>query len=91
MASGFVVLAMGDLPGKVGDQKSRVADPAHGVVQDLAGRERLVSALVSQDPQSGAKEALDNSIQKPETSSERSRRDGFGGDKTIEEIKGGGQ
>lgn len=68
-----------------------MAEPAHGIVQDFAGRERLMPALVGQDPQSGAEETLDHRVQKPETSPERSGRNDFGGDETIEEVEGGGQ
>lgn len=35
VASSFVVLSVGDLPGEVGNEQSGVADPANGVVQDF--------------------------------------------------------
>src|SRR5271170_4184012 len=52
VARGFVVLAMRDFPGEVGHKQSRVAYPAHSVIQDLAWGERLMSAFVGKHPKS---------------------------------------
>ena len=69
VARRLVMLAMRDLPREVWHQQSRVADEADGIVENLAGRERLVSAFVSHDPQPSAKKALHKSVADPETSS----------------------
>lgn len=65
VAGGLVVLAMADLPAEVRYQQRGMAEPAHGVVQRLAWRERLMAALVCQDPQSSAKETLHDSVDGP--------------------------
>ena len=85
---GLVVLAVRDLPGEVRHQQSRVADPADGVVQDLGGRERLVAALVRQDPQPGAEETLHEGVQRPECPAEQGRRNLLGRDEAVEEVEG---
>lgn len=71
VASGFVVFAMGDLPGKVRDQKGRVAEPTNSIVQRLARREGLMATLVCENPQSGPKESLHHGVQCPKASSDR--------------------
>jgi len=69
VARRLVMLAMRDLPREVWHQQSRVADEADGIVENLAGRERLVSAFVSHDPQPSGEKALHESVAGPETSS----------------------
>jgi hypothetical protein len=67
VASGLVVLAVADLPGEVRDEESRVAEPTDKVVQGLAVRERLVTALVGKNPETGTNETLDDGVDSPET------------------------
>lgn len=67
----FVVLAVGDFPGEVWHQQSRVAEPSDGVIERLAGREGLMSTLVSQDPQTSGEEALHDGVDTPEDRSQR--------------------
>lgn len=74
VAGGFVVLSVADLPAEVRDQKSRVSEPANGVVEGFGGREGLVTALVRQDPQAGAEKALEESIASPQSCAEGIRR-----------------
>ncbi len=62
----LVVLAVGDLPREVWNQQSRVAGPANGVVDDLAWRECLVTALVRENPDPGAEETLHDGVDAPE-------------------------
>ena len=69
MARRFVMLTMRNLPGEVWHQQSRMTDEANGIVENLARRERLVSAFVSHDPQPSAEKALHESVAGPETSS----------------------
>lgn len=87
----LVVLAVGDLPREVGDQQERVADPADGVVQDLGGREGLVTTLVGQDPNTGTDETLDDGIQSPEDDTGRKAGNSLRGDIVVEEVEDGGQ
>ena len=84
---GLVVLAVRDLPGEVRHQQGRVADPADGVVQDLGRRERLVAALVRQDPEPGAEETLHEGVQRPEDAAEQDRGDLLGRHEAVEEVE----
>lgn len=69
VASSLVVLAVRDLPREIGDEKSRVENPANGVVKSLGGREGLVTTLVGNDPQTGTEQTLEDGVECPETSS----------------------
>lgn len=69
VAGGLVVLGVRDLPREVRDEKSRVTNPADGVVQRLAWRERLVAALVREDPETGAEQTLQEGVHSPESES----------------------
>ena len=91
VASGLVVLAVGDLPGEVRHEQKRVADPADGVVQHLGGGEGLVAALVGQDPDTGSEETLDDGVQSPEDDAGRQQRNGLRGDIVVEEVEDGGE
>ena len=88
VASGFVVLAVGNLPGEVRDEESRVTEPAGSVVENLRGGERLVATLVSEDPETSTKETLDDCVDSPEPSAYWSGRDIFRGDEFVEEQEG---
>lgn len=90
VTSGLVVLSVGDLPREVRDEQSRVADPTDSVVQPLGRRERLVTTLVSQNPDTGTEETLKNSVQAPQGKPERVRRHVFGGHKVLKDIEDGG-
>jgi len=65
VASGLVVLAMGDLPAEVRHKKSRVKGPTDRVVQNLGSAEGLVAALVGQHPHASTEQALNESIKGP--------------------------
>lgn len=69
VTGGLVVLAVRDLPREVGDEESRVENPANGVVKSLGGREGLVTTLVGNDPETGTEQALEDGVEGPETSS----------------------
>lgn len=71
VAGCLVVLAVGHLPREVGDQQGRVQDPTDKVVVQLGGGEGLVAALVGQDPETGAEEALHHGVQTPQGEAER--------------------
>jgi len=91
VTGGLVVLAVGDFPRKVGDEKSRVASPADGVVEGLGGGEGLVTALVGENPETSAKETLQEGVESPQTSSHGLGSDGLGSDEVVEDVKGGGE
>jgi hypothetical protein len=65
MSSGLVVLAMGNFPGEIWDQQHGMANPTHCIVELFAGRERLMSALMRQNPQTGTEKTLHESVQCP--------------------------
>lgn len=67
----LVVLAVADLPAEVWNQKSRVAEPADGIVQSLTWREGLVSTLVCEHPEAGPKQSLDEGVSSPQSGSKR--------------------
>ena len=91
VTGGLVVLAVGNLPGKVRDEQERVADPANRVVQDLGGGEGLVTTLVGQNPQAGADETLHDGIQGPEGHAGRQEGDSLGGEIIVENVEDGSQ
>ena len=91
VTGGLVVLAVRDLPGEVRNQQQRVTDPTNSVVQDLGGREGLVTTLVSQNPDTGSNHTLDNSVQGPQGDASGHERNGLGSDIVVEEVKDGAQ
>ena len=88
VAGGLVVLAVGDLPGEVGDEESRVAEPTNEVVQGLAVRERLVTALVGKNPETGTDETLNDSVESPQTPTNGVGGNVLGSDKFVEKVEG---
>jgi hypothetical protein len=91
VTSGLVVLAVGDLPREVWDEKSRVKDPADSVVKGLGGREGLVTTLVSNDPQTGTEQALEDGVEGPETSSNGGGGNVLGSNKVVGEGESGSE
>lgn len=91
VTGGLVVLAVGDLPREVRDQQKGMADPADSVVQDLGGREGLVTTLVGQDPDTGTDETLDDGVQGPQSHTSRHEGNSLRGDIVVEEVEDGGQ
>ena len=47
-----------------------MADPSDSIVEDLARRERLVAALMSQHPQTSTEQTLDEGVQTPKSGPE---------------------
>lgn len=88
VSCGFVVLAVGNLPGEIWDKQGRVADPASCVVENLRRGERLMAALVSENPKASTEETLNDSVYSPEPGANWSRRNVFWGNEFIEEHKG---
>lgn len=64
-----------------------MADPADSVIEDLRGREGLVTALMGKNPQTGTEETLHEGVNSPETSSDGSVGDIFGSEITVCEVK----
>lgn len=91
VGGGLVVLAVGDLPGEVRYQQGGVQDEANGVIEDLGRRERLVTALVGQNPDASAEQTLENGVQSPQSRADGKGRDVLGGHKVVEDVKGRGQ
>lgn len=66
-----------------------MADPANRVVKGLGGRESLVTTLVCENPKTGTKQTLEDSVECPETSSDRCRGDVLGRYKCVEDVESG--
>lgn len=65
VASVAVVTVVAVLPGEVGDHEEAVQEPADNVVELGVLGEGTVAALVSQDPDAGADEALEEAVGHP--------------------------
>ena len=88
VSSSLVVLAVGNLPGKVRDKESRVADPASGVVENLRRGERLVPTLVSKDPEASTEKTLNDGVYSPKPSANWGRGNVFWSNEFVEQHKG---
>lgn len=91
VAGGLVVLAVAQLPAVVGDQESRVKEPAGHVADSLGSGEGTVAALVGKDPDAGTEETLEESVDTPEDHAGSLVGDVLGGHKVVPEVEGGGQ
>lgn len=91
VASGLVVLGVGVLPAEVGDQQCGVEEPAGGVVDQTRLGKGLVTALVGNDPETGAEEALKEGVDAPEDGSNGHEGDVLGSNEVIPHIECGGQ
>ena len=91
VSSRLVMLAVGDLPGEIWDQKRRVTDPASCVVENLRGRKRLVTTLVCKNPKPGSKQTLDHRVSGPQRSSNWCRGNIFRGNEFVEEEESQGK
>lgn len=65
VTSGSVVAGVRDPPRVVGDKEGRVKNPTNGVVDGLAGAETLVTALVSNNPNTSEDHTLENPVSGP--------------------------
>lgn len=65
VAGEVVVAVVAVLPAEVGHEQGRVHDPAHDIVELAVHGKGAVAALVGQDPDAGADEALDVAIDHP--------------------------
>jgi hypothetical protein len=91
VTSGLVVLAVRDLPREVRDEKSRVENPANGVVEGLGGREGLVTTLVCNNPKTGTEQALEDGVEGPETSSNGGGGNVLGSNKVVSKSESGSE
>lgn len=66
-----VVARVRELPREEGDEKERVRGPPDDAVDALVQREGAVAALVRQDPEARAHEALDEAVDEPRRDAER--------------------
>lgn len=70
VTGGLVVLSVGKLPREVRHHPVRVQHPPDKVVEPAVIGEGLVTALVGQNPESGAEKALDDRISGPSSESQ---------------------
>lgn len=75
VAGRLVVLRVGDSPGVVRDEKSRVEDPADNVVDGLGVRKGTVATFVGQNPAASAKETVKEAVDGPSNDTSREPRD----------------
>lgn len=91
VASGLVVLSVGDLPAEVGDKEGRVKNPASNVVDDARIGESTVTALMGNNPETSTEKTLKNGVHGPQTSAGGGGRDIFGGHKVVPDAESGSQ
>ena len=68
-----------------------MTDPSGRVVENLGGRERLVTALVGKHPEASSEKTLDDGIQEPQRRANWRGGNVLGGDEFIEEEECGSQ
>ena len=85
---GLVVLAVGNLPGEVWNEEGRMAEPTSCVVENLRGREGLMTALMSKDPEASPEKTLNDGIESPQCSANWGRRDVLWRNELVEQHEG---
>lgn len=75
VAGETMMAMMAELPAEEGNQKEGVTNPADNVVEPRVSRESTVAALVRQDPDACADQALEVAVQSPGAVAERSGGD----------------
>lgn len=69
-----VVARVGKLPAEKGNKQEAVKEPAcHGIDPEVGG-ERIVTALVGENPDTGEEKTLDKAVKRPERSLDTQRR-----------------
>lgn len=91
VASGLVVLSVGDLPAEVGYKEGRVKNPASNVVDETRIGESTVTTLVGNDPETGTEETLKHGVYGPQTSAGGGGGNVFGGHEVVPDAESGGQ
>jgi hypothetical protein len=92
MASGSMVLGMGDTPRVVWDTKGGMENPANCVVDGLGLREGLVTALVSNNPDTSGEQASEEGVESPQrdpcngVESRVGKRNDSGVNESLEEL-----
>lgn len=76
VAGEAVVAVVRVLPREVGDEEERVEEPSDDIVELSVSRESTVTALVAQDPDTSAHEALDKAVDHPGGDAQPLVRDG---------------
>ncbi len=66
-----------------------MTDPSGRVVENLGGRERLVTALVGKNPETSSEQTLNDGVQYPQCRTKWCERNVLWGDEFVEEEKGG--
>lgn len=65
-----------------------MADPADGVVEDLGGRESLVTALMGHNPETSSRQTLHEGVESPQSGAEGEVGNGLGRHVVVEEVEG---
>ena len=91
VSGGLVVLAVAHLPAEVGNKQGGVEDPADQIVDLLRRRESSVAALVSQHPETGAEQTLEERVHAPEDDADGLRGNVLGSDEVVPDVKSRGK
>jgi hypothetical protein len=91
MSGCLVMLSVADLPRKVRNQERRVDNPANSVIHNLGVRERLMTTFVSQNPESSAKETLQEGVDTPQSTAGIHVRDVFWRSIGVSQVESRGQ
>jgi hypothetical protein len=91
VAGGLVVLAVGDLPAEVGDEEGRMKEPSGDIVDHPAVGEGAVAALVGNDPEAGAEEALEDGVETPKGGASGRVGNELRGNVVVPDGEGGSQ
>jgi hypothetical protein len=91
VAGGLVVLSVGDLPAEVGDKEGRVKNPASNVVDEARIGESTMTALMGDDPETSTEKTLKNGVDGPQTSAGGGGGDVFGSHEVVPDAESGGK
>lgn len=91
VASGLVVLAVGNLPAEVWDEQGGMDQPAGDVANGLGRRKGTVATLMGNHPETSTKQALGDGIDCPEKSPDGSGRDVLGSHVCVKDVESGGE
>ena len=89
VAGSLVVGAVVVFPAEVGDEKSRVNNPAGEVVDQVGVGEGAVATLVGNDPETSANKTLDNGVDSPESGTHWLGGDVLGSNKVVVNCESG--
>ena len=91
MTGGLVVFAVGDLPGEIRNKEDRVTDEADGVIECLGRGEGLMTAFMSEHPQTGTEQSLHKGVYSPQSRTSVHRGNILWGQESVGEDEYGSE